>query len=722
MSPKFRRRTCLFAISSLACATAACSGPDTGDCHSTATCAADSPDASAIGNPASEAGSQAAADAADDHAFVRVDATSDGSSDAGDGAADTDAGDARTGVGGCVSNDNCGPGTVCAEDGVCVPGCTEAHACPSGQSCCDSACVDMRTDSAHCGGCDIACAAANGTAKCDQGTCTVAACSTGFIDCNHFYADGCETPDPGPPKAPLPMTPSIGTYTGSVHAASSMKPTFSWQPVAAPGTCKITYQIQMDARCALPEIESCTFASPAVDVSDIAAPSFTPQTALAVSSTPPVGARYYWRVRACDEQKRCSAWSKVRYANVGRLSDDFDGDGYSDLIVEHSTGPGAGQGLYFDVCSGGSPLNGLPDHQIPGVSGATPSSPGSRYFAYVGDVNADGFADFAAGSPSENKVRLFLGGPIVTRLSSPSQELAGDVADSGYGASVSAGGDVNGDGFDDLLVGAPDPTNNAGRARAYVYLGSSQFTTGRPVRIALGGDVATFGAEVRGVGDMDQDGYADFVVSDGSGHLYRGSRILSDTAVRTFPEVVFLARAGDLNGDGFDDAAFAYVGSHATNSTVSVVWGGASLVSAEIQKLFDVSSGLTDLVGGGDMNADGLSDLLVGVPVQERVIVVRGAKPFAAATTLGDFAAFLAPGSTTDSMFGRALAFGDYDGDGAHDAAISVSTDAADPSHSGAVWLVPGSQLLAAFDPGKSVRSVPLSTATAYSYAALIAH
>jgi hypothetical protein len=686
----------------------ACTGPDTGDCQATASCAADGTDASASPHEAGSGDAQPGPDGAADRA--RDDAMAD-AGPANDGAPR-----------GCVTDDQCGPGTICGEDGVCVPGCTETHACPGSQSCCGSVCVDTNTDIAHCGGCNIPCAAKNGTAKCDLGACAIAACSTGFIDCNHSYGDGCETPDPGPPQTPVLMTPTIGTYTGSVHAAASLKPTFTWQPVAPPGTCKTGYQIQIDPTCAPGDIQACAFSGAALDIADIATPSFTPAEPLAVSAVPPVGKRYYWRVRACDDLARCSAWSRVRYVNVGRLPDDFNGDGYSDVAIERMTYQGPAYTTYADICFGGAPLNGLADRQIINNQGPALYAISANYFAYVGDVNADGYADYAVGWPAGNQVLLFLGRQVISTAPQADRVLYGDAGNSGYGSVVSRAGDVNGDGFDDFLVGAPDSSGTTAGARVYLYYGLAQAATTDPKALVLSGNDEKFGAEVRGVGDLDQDGYCDFAVAGTSGHIYRGGASPADAPAKDFANAGVLSPAGDLNADGYDDAVFTYVPPRAPSTTVSAVWGGAALASATVQKLFDTSSPLSDVVGGRDFDGDGLSDVLVGFPLQERVIVVRGAKSFPTSPALGDFTAFLAPAWATDSQFGRALGMGDYDGNGLFDAAIGVDTNVLDAWHSGAVWLVPGNQLFTTFDQSKIMRSVPLSDAEPHMYGGRIAH
>jgi hypothetical protein len=95
---------------------------------------------------------------------------------------------------GCVTDDDCPPGSVCNASSVCVAGCTAQHACASGQSCCSSSCVDEQNDVNNCGGCDNACTSiSNGTVACHDGACAVGACDPGFADCDANPANGCET-------------------------------------------------------------------------------------------------------------------------------------------------------------------------------------------------------------------------------------------------------------------------------------------------------------------------------------------------------------------------------------------------------------------------------------------------------------------------------------------------------------------------------------------------
>ncbi len=100
--------------------------------------------------------------------------------------------------------------------------------------------------------------------------------------------------------------------------------------------------------------------------------------------------------------------------------------------------------------------------------------------ATAGDVNGDGFSDVVIGAPyfdngqsNEGKAFLFLGSPAGLS-GSAAWTSEGNQADAIWGHFVAPAGDVNGDGFADVLVGAPDFDNGqADEGRAAVYLGSA---------------------------------------------------------------------------------------------------------------------------------------------------------------------------------------------------------------------------------------------------------
>lgn len=154
----------------------------------------------------------------------------------------------------------------------------------------------------------------------------------------------------------------------------------------------------------------------------------------------------------------------------------------------------------------------------------------------AGDINGDGFGDVAVSDPYAEANGDSSGGAYVifgraTGLPSDINldslngtngfRINGIVAYDRIGRSVSSAGDVNGDGFDDLIIGAPfaDPTTFGSRGTAYVVFGRA---SGFQATLDLSGLNGANGFRLQGVGDTDLTG-------------------------------ISVSGAGDVNGDGFDD-------------------------------------------------------------------------------------------------------------------------------------------------------------------------
>src|SRR5262245_28518600 len=92
--------------------------------------------------------------------------------------------------------------------------------------------------------------------------------------------------------------------------------------------------------------------------------------------------------------------------------------------------------------------------------------------------------------------------------------LTGESACGAFGFSLASAGDMNGDGRDDLIIGAPFASFSQGHA--YIYLGNSQTTPQLRTRLFVGGNTAHFGIQVAGAGDFNADGFDDVVVAAGN--------------------------------------------------------------------------------------------------------------------------------------------------------------------------------------------------------------
>ncbi len=263
-----------------------------------------------------------------------------------------------------------------------------------------------------------------------------------------------------------------------------------------------------------------------------------------------------------------------------------------------------------------------------------------------GDFNGDGHMDVVVGAPGSDKAYVLFGSDTGLEKS-PSWSYSGD-ADTAFGTSVSSA-DVNNDGFDDVLVGASnhdeDYESNAGKA--FLFLGSSAGISPSAKWTAMGDvdGMSYFGSCVEGVGDVNNDGFEDVMVgaykqdngptSEGKAFLYIGdSNGLSaadafnytaeDTSSGFTGEIAGL---GDINKDGFDDVAIGCnkaPGSPAYSSrmsgTVHVLHGtnaaGGHLESQDVWN--HTAEGADDAFGfciaAGDMNKNGYRDLIVGAP------------------------------------------------------------------------------------------------------------
>src|SRR5262245_18256226 len=321
------------------------------------------------------------------------------------------------------------------------------------------------------------------------------------------------------PAAPKLRRPMRGAYTGSLHAPAAiatLRPTFTWAAVAP--TCgSVSYEIQADDSCTPGNLDACAFPSPELDTTGIAAMSHAPASDLKVRTTPRVGAYYAWRVRACDASARCGAWSEVRYLHVGRVREDINGDGYGDLLATSNRG--------MEVYLGSSQFNiSVPSHTITYANYMPP--------AFLGDVNGDGYGDFFGTTlyiPSSGAApTIYFGGASVT---APMMLV---LTKSAGGPSTllqtKSAGDMNGDGFADLIV-------------QWAY---GITTPQTELRIFFGGTATA------NTPDLSIPGpYVSYYTLQQSG------------------------RVGDLNGDGFEDVALtARSDDGATEGVVQLFTGG----------------------------------------------------------------------------------------------------------------------------------------------------
>jgi hypothetical protein len=343
---------------------------------------------------------------------------------------------------------------------------------------------------------------------------------------------------------------------------------------------------------------------------------------------------------------------------------DVNGDGFDDIIIGAPGADPGGNSAAGEICLiyGSATLSGtigLANANVTFQGKAENDNCGS--VSGAGDVNGDGFDDILIGAlladvgtlADAGETYLIYGATSLPKkwplaVTSPNVTFTGKVGSDTSGISVSDAGDVNGDGFDDILIGAHQAYNFAGET--YLIYGSATL----PGTIGLANANVTFqgkafsdysGRSVSSAGDVNGDGFNDILITafraDAGGKIDAGETYLVYGATSlpkkwpmavTSPSATFpgkaaddrcgdsVSGAGDVNGDGFDDILIAAYGANGNAGETYLVYGSATLsgviglasANATFQGkvVWDYSG--KSVSGAGDVNGDGFDDILIG--------------------------------------------------------------------------------------------------------------
>lgn len=382
----------------------------------------------------------------------------------------------------------------------------------------------------------------------------------------------------------------------------------------------------------------------------------------------------------------------------------------------------------------------------------------------AGDINNDGLDDIIVGAPNDRNGSSYVifgtdqGFPSEIELSALNGDngfsINGITRFSDLGISVSAAGDVNGDLIDDLILGAPRANADVNGA-SYVVFGSNQsFPATLELSdldgangFAIHATTARFrfsGGSVSEAGDINGDGLDDVIIgakyaringeNSGASYVVFGSNrefpaaitpadlngtngFIMNGAFTNQEAGVSVSGAGDVNGDGIDDLIIgAYFGSGSNPGSSYVVFGSTQTFPAQIELSaldgtvgFQIKGAATEdysgevVSGAGDINGDGLSDVIIGAPNSNRSSNYRGAgfvvfgsrqsyPPSIELAELDGIRGFAIDGANEYNFAGRGVsAAGDINGDGVDDLIIGArSASPDDRSAAGESYIIFG--------------------------------
>lgn len=418
------------------------------------------------------------------------------------------------------------------------------------------------------------------------------------------------------------------------------------------------------------------------------------------------------------------------------------------------------QSRYFALLVGASVLAILPysamaseislsDTQVQQLIGEAAGDLTGSAVASAGDVNNDGYDDILVGASGANGVGIYSGAGYliygdstefsdITLSTSAVVKFTGEGADTLAGNSIASAGDVNNDGYDDILIGSAgsnDYVYNTGAA--YLIYGQSTalsdltLSADTAVKFTGEADGDRAGVSVASVGDVNGDGYDDILIGADSNDaggidagavylIYGQSANLDDFTLDINNAVTFtgeadgdlagssVASAGDVNNDGYDDILVGAYNNSGDNTGATYLIYGQSTTFSDLE--LNVSTGVkftgeaagdfagTAVASAGDVNNDGYDDLLIGAiyntvgSVQAgAAYLIYGQSADLSDLTLSADTAVKFTGEAVYDVAGYAVSSaGDVNNDGYDDILIGSAANSAAGSSTGAVYLIYG--------------------------------
>ncbi len=413
---------------------------------------------------------------------------------------------------------------------------------------------------------------------------------------------------------------------------------------------------------------------------------------------------------------------------------DINADGYEDLGVG-APGYSGDRGAIYIIYGRANEYTQVDITNQPHLVGESENDRVGYSLAGAGDINADGYDDFMFGSIYEDSADKNAGATYI--VYGRAEQFSGEVSIGSFtkytgsnsadkfGAAMAGAGDINADGYDDIVMGAPRFGEHRTGEVYILYGGSEQLAGGEIAdegqHFSGEAEYDETGTSVSAAGDVNGDGFADIIIGspgndttdDNAGTVYiifgqvehYDAQNITDADVILVGETardsagLLVAEAGDINADGYSDvlASSPYSSYNASEGgLVYVIYGSATLTNGSLADQVHIYGGNDNdfvgysMAGNGDVDLDGYDDFIIGSPSGSGSangigVIVYGKAESLSSGSIRDHDVYL--GEHPENEAGIDVAMLDIDGDSSSEIGIGAYRYSSEVDDSGRAYI-----------------------------------